>query len=303
MTTTAIGVDIGGTRVRVGVVTDAGAVCAHAESRLPTAGDPEPLRELVARQTEHVLSESGVTPEVAGVALPGVWDRDTGIMRKAVNLPRLEGINIERLFSAALGRPVLLEADTNAGVWGQWRRLEPRPERLVYISLGTGVGGSVILDGHIVRHTRGGAGHFGFLIVDTSPGAPGGRNNVPGCLSALVAGPALHLAATGHSDPEAIGAEPLPDDLLQSTSRALAIGIMNLVHIYAPDAVALGGGVIDNHPELVDHTRVACGLFQSSLIPPGLRIERAPLSTHDAGVIGAALLALRYHGPGDSMET
>lgn len=289
---TAIGIDIGGTRVRVGVVTADGEVCAHVESRLPTEGDPEPLKGLVADQARQVLAKSGREPRVAGVALPGVWDRHTGVMQRAINLPKLEGVDIRRLFGDALGVPVLLEADVNAGIWGQWRKMSPRPDRLIYLSLGTGVGGSVLLDGQIVRHTRGGAGHFGFLIVDTSPEAQAGRNGLPGCLSAIAAGPALHLAATGKADLEAIGDEPLPDAVITRAARALAIGLSNLVHIYAPDAIVLGGGVIDHHPEMVERTRAAFGDYTSSLVPRGLRIERAPLSTHEAGVIGAAHLAM-----------
>ncbi len=289
----ALGVDIGGTRVRVGVITADGKVRAHIEDRLPTDGDPEQLAALVKRQTAHVIERSECRPELAGVALPGVWERETGVMQRAVNLPRLEGVDLPAMFRNATGCTIRLEADVNAGVWGQYRALSPRPERLVYISLGTGIGGSVILDGKILQHTRGGAGHFGFLIADTAEGAPAGRNKVPGCLSAIAAGPALHLAATGTTDYEAIGDEEFPDEVVNYAARGLAVAIFNLVHLFAPEIVLLGGGVIDNHAEIVDATRTAFAQRQSSLILLGMRIEKAPLTTHEAGVIGAALLALR----------
>lgn len=290
--TTALGIDIGGTRVRVGIVRNDGRIIAQEEGRLPAEGAPEALGQLVAQQMERVIAHADTTPERAGVALPGVWDPQTGVMKRAVNLPRLEGVNLYELFHAALGRNPRLEADVNAGVWGQWRVMQPRPTRLVYLSLGTGVGGSAIFDGQIVRHTRGGAGHFGFLIVDTSPDAPAGRNDVPGCLSAIAAGPALHLAATGSTDPEAIGDEALPEPVIDRAASALAIAFMNLVHIYAPDTILLGGGVIDHHPEIVERTRTVFGRYRSKLIPAELQIVQAPLTTHEAGVIGAALLAL-----------
>ena len=291
-TNLALGIDIGGTRVRVGVIRENGEIVASVEGRLPPEGDPEALKQLIQEQTQTATAAAHVTPDAAGVALPGIWSRATGIMRKAINLPRLEGVNLPELFREATGRIVCLEADVNAGAWGQWRTLQPRPKRLVYISLGTGVGGAVILDGQIVRHTRGGGGHFGFLIVDTDPNAPAGRNGIPGCLSAIAAGPALHLAATGTTDPEAIGDEPLPEHVLSRAADALAVAFMNLVHIYAPNCIVLGGGVIDHHPELVDRARQSFARYESALIHPELRIERAPLSTHEAGVIGAALLTL-----------
>ena len=292
MTRIALGVDIGGTRVRIGVVSAAGEILARTEAPLPPEGEPAILAATVAEGAATVRREAGCSPEIAGVGVPGVWDRDTGVMQRAVNLPKLEGVNIRRLFDDALGTGTALDADVNAACWGQWRRMEPRPRRLVYLSLGTGVGGSVILDGQIVRHTHGGAGHFGFLVVDTSPDAPSGRNDVPGCLSAFVAGPALHLAATGKRDASAVGDEPLPDGVIAAAARALAVACLQLVHVYAPDAIALGGGVIDHHPEIVDRARAAFGQYQSRLTPAELGITRAPLSTREAGVAGAALLAL-----------
>lgn len=288
----ALGVDIGGTRVRAGVVTEDGRLLARAETRLPIDGEPAALRAIVGDLATDVLARSGARPCAVGVALPGVWDPATTVMQRAVNLPRLEGTNLRDLFAQAVGRSVRLEADANAAIWGQYQALAPRPDRLLYLSLGTGIGGGVILDGQIVRHTRGGAGHFGFLIVDTTPGAPGGRNDVPGCLSALASGPALHLAATGRTDPAAIGEEPLPDHVLASAADALAIGIFNLVHIYACRLTLLGGGVVDNHPRLVDEVRRAFARRSSKLMPEGFEIRRALLTTHEAGVMGAALLAL-----------
>jgi predicted NBD/HSP70 family sugar kinase len=107
-----------------------------------------------------------------------------------------------------------------------------------------------------------------------------------------VAGPALHYAATGQADPAAVGDEPLPGPVIDRAARALAIGLQQLAHIYAPEVIALGGGVIDHHPELVAQTATHFAEHRSRLIPAALRIIRAPLSTREAGVIGAALLAL-----------
>lgn len=286
----SLGVDIGGTRVRAGVVDDDGRILARRDGAIPPEGDPDQLRRAVRKLAREAITQAGVAPAKAGVALPGVWDPETLVMRKAVNLPRLEGTHLPTLFSEALNLPVRLEADSNAAAWGQYQRLAPRPARLLYLSLGTGVGGAVILDGQLVRMTRGGAGHFGFLIVDTQPGAPAGRNGVPGCLSAIAAGPALHLAATGAVDNAAIGAEALSEVVLQRAAQGLAVAFMNLVHVFAPDCILLGGGVIDRQPGLVVCAREAFRAFRSPLIPEGFAIRQAPLTTDEAGVIGAALL-------------
>lgn len=301
----AIGVDIGGTRVRVGLVAGDGRLLARAESLLPPLGEPEPLVAAVREQLRTVLADwppfpahepprealpsADALPVV--VALPGVWN-SRGVMQRAVNLPRLEGVDLHDLFAAGAGRPVRLEADASAALWGQYSRLSPQPPRVLYLSLGTGVGGGAIVDGRLVRCTRGGAGHFGFLIVDTRPGAPAGKNNVPGCLSAFASGPALHLAATGLHDQHAIGDEPLPDAVLETAAEALAVAFMNLGHVYAPELILLGGGVIDNHPRLVDLAASAFARRAGGLLSADLRVHRAPLTTHEAGVIGAAMMAL-----------
>lgn len=287
----ALGVDIGGTRVRVGLVSARGEVLARREGAIPPEGEPDALRDLVAQQARELRAESNLRPTAFGVSLPGLWDRSTGIMQRAVNLPRIEGTNVCALFSDALDAPTRLESDGNAAAWAQWRAIKPHARRLVYLTIGTGVGGGVILDGEIVRHTRGGAGHFGFLIVDTRPDAPAGRNGVRGCLSAIVAGPALHLAATGQPDLDAIGNEQLPEPVLQEAARALGVGLLQLTHIYAPDAIVVGGGVIDHHPQLIERAREKFATTTSKLIPSDIRIQRAPLPTTTAGVIGAALLA------------
>jgi glucokinase len=121
--------------------------------------------------------------------------------------------------------------------------------------------------------------------VDTADDAPVDGAGVRGSLSALVCGPALHAA----EEPDG----SLPVAVLTHTAVALARGCLQLAHLYAPDVIALGGGVIDHHPELVDGARQAFTPYRSSLTPPDLRIARAPLPGDDAGVIGAALLALR----------
>lgn len=200
-------------------------------------------------------------------------------MQRAVNLPRLEGVNVRKLLERALHRPVYLETDVNAAGWAQWRASAPLPRRFMYLSVGTGVGGCVILNGEIVRHTHGGAGHFGHLVVDTAPDAPrcgcGGR----GCLEAITSRPpSAEAAAWGEWSTKA--------------ANGLALGLLQIAHLYAPDTIMLGGGVVEHHPELVPRTQSAFNVLRTTLVPEQMTIQAAPLPTDQAGVIGAALLAL-----------
>ncbi len=289
-----LGIDIGGGHVGVGVVSADGDLRSLVDARIPERGAPEALAEVVRTGAQSAIDQAGVQPERFGVALPGVWDRTTAVMKRAVNLPLLEGTDLRALFTGALGATPHLDADVNAAGWAQWRAIEPTPTRFLYLSLGTGVGGCVVLDGQLIKHTRGGAGHFGFLIVDTAPDAPAGRNEVPGCLSAFASGPSLQALASGSEDPLE-SYVPLTDDVLDVASQALAIGLLQIIHIYAPNQIVLGGGVIDHHAELVTRTRDELMRRKTSLVPEALRLDQGKLPTKTAGVIGAALLARDAH--------
>lgn len=273
----ALGIDIGGTTIRAGLVSAEGRILCSASAPTPADGSPDELRSAVRQLAAQV--RGGEPIAAAGVALPGIWDRATGVMRRAVNLPRLEGVDIAALLEDALQTRPLIESDVNAAGWAQWKRREGEPtSRFLYLSLGTGVGGCVILDGQIVRHTNGGAGHFGFLIVDPSPAAPLGRDGVRGSLASCIA------AADLDTSPG-----------LAAAADALAVAIWQIAHIYLPGVILLGGGVIDGWLQLVDATGVAfaqrCGGRAAGLIAPDPFIERASLKSNEAGVIGAALMA------------
>lgn len=281
----AVGIDIGGSTTRAGIVDELGAVVALASLPTPDAGDPAALAEIVARLVAEVGAHAAATTNRIGIGLPGVREPHTQVMLRAVNLPRLEGVDVRDLFQRRLKCPVSLDTDVNAAGFAQWRSAAsldtaahaPLPNRFVYLSLGTGVGGCVILDGHIVRHTRGGPGHLGHLVVDSSRTAPLCRCGMHGCLEAVVRSLA-ERSAGGDLD-------------LAGLVHGLTIGLVQVAHLYAPDEIRLGGGVIDHHPHIPELARADLSRIGGTLIPPTLRVERASLPSDRAGVIGAALLA------------
>lgn len=268
----AVGVDIGGQTVRAGLVSAAGELLRRASRATPEGGEPGRLCELIRELVDEVREGAAVAR--VGVALPGLRDASTGVMLRAVNLPRLEGTAPGALLEAALGCTVRVEGDMNAAGFAQWRRLG-QPARFAYLTLGTGAGAAVILEGTIVRHTRGSGGHLGHLVVDTAADAPVCGCGLRGCLEAVVCG-AARGGAAGWRERAAAG---------------LAVGLAHLAHIYAPEVVAVGGGVVEHHPALFDDAAARFGAFRSALAPGGLRIVRAPLTSDDAGLIGAALLS------------
>jgi predicted NBD/HSP70 family sugar kinase len=275
----AVGIDIGGTSVRAALVNDRGHILTARRAATANDGDPKQLAETLTRLVAEVSTQAPATAQTVGVALPGIRDTDTDVMERAVNLPRLEGVNVRELLERALHRPVHLEIDVNAAAWAQWRAVTPLPRRFAYLSVGTGIGGGVILNGEIVRHTHGGAGHFGHLIVDTAPDAPICGCGARGCLEAIASRPPSAAAGVW-------------DEWATKAANALAVGLLQIAHLYAPDTLTLGGGVLDHHPELVARTQPAFDTLRSTLVREQTIIQAAPLPTDQAGVIGAALLAM-----------
>ena len=268
-----LGVDLGGTGLRLAAVDSKGAIRARAAAATPLGGEPGALT-VVLREALAALRPPGPLRGRAGVCLPGIRDAQ-GVLRRAVNLPRLEGVQVEQFFADALAMTVTIESDANAAAWAQWRASAPPAARFAYLTLGTGVGGGVVLDGRLVRHTGGGAGHFGFLIVDTTPAAPSRLTGLPGCLSEFASGAALERA-------DAQG--------LDRAADALAVAIQQLASVYAPEIMAIGGGVTERRPELVALAAAALERKPWPIMAPP-HVIPAYLPGDDAGVIGAALLA------------
>lgn len=294
----ALSVDIGGTTTRMAVVSRGGVIAARASAPTPAGGEPAALAQVLQQLLRQLEQMCPLPTDFVGVALPGIWDRASGVMRTAVNLPALEGLNVREFFENALGRAPLIESDVNAAGWGQWRQLQPAPARFAYLSIGTGIGGSVILDGHLVRHTNGGAGHLGFLIVEPEAAGEGEQTQrVPGSLHEVASGPALHAGSGLDARTPTQTRGTLSEEAVARAARGLAIATLQIVHMYLPDLLVLGGGVVDHHPQLVERTREAFDTRRSMLTPSHFEIQQAKLPTDEAGAIGAALLALaRWSG-------
>ncbi len=303
----AVGVDIGGTRCRALLVSRDGAPLARAAC--PTAASSADalvaaIKGLVDEVTEAARPHEW--PQTVGIGLPGIVDQ--GVMRRAVNVECLEGIELAPFFAGALGRRVVIDTDVNAAAWGQWNRSRPDrsrarllPARFAYVSIGTGVGAGVVLDGELVRHTHNGPGHWGHVVVDASTDAPRCRCGATGCIEAIVGGwtadgPGRSRRGDAAADRIAAGTAVPPPVLpvYGRQARALAACCLQLGSVYAVDVVALGGGVIDAHPDLVNDVRAAVESMRGSVAPAALSIERAALSSDEAGAWGAALLAMAH---------
>jgi glucokinase len=286
-----IGVDLGGTKILAGLVAADGTVERHRETMTPLGSQDELLDGLEAAVRE--LLDDRVA--AVGLGVPSRLNRETGFVEGSVNIP-LEGLDLRAQMAERFGLPVVVENDANVATWAEFHAGAGRDVRnLVMLTLGTGVGGGVVIDGVLYR----GWAEFGHIVIefDGTPcqGSCTGRGHLEGYVSGTAAtklaqerfGPAVdahrleRLAREG--DARAVG-------LLGEIGGKLGAGIGSLVNIFDPELVVIGGGFAAAADFLFGP---ALEITRREALTPeaeSVRIVRAELGT-SAGLIGAALLA------------
>ena len=267
-----IGIDLGGTRMRVGR-RDAGGRLV-AERTLSTAGAEEGVARLVALARQ--LAPEGIAR--VGVSTAGPLNFDTGVI-EPLNMPGWHHYPLRDELSRQLGAPVIMDNDANVAGLGEWYEGAGRGTRtMVYYTVSTGVGSGVIIDGriHHGRHDTEG----GHQVV--WPGGPpcvcGGR----GCLEAVVSGTGIRNR-TGKR-----GEEIADPAFWDEIAFYLAVAMANTATLLCPEAIILGGGITARGDQLfVPLREKAAGMIRILPVP---RIEPSGLG-QDSGLVGALVLA------------
>lgn len=296
-----VGIDIGGTNLRFALVTADGDVCSRL--RLPTettrAGF---LHQLTAgiRELQQQASQLGCRPVAAGAGMPGLVTR-SGEILSSVNLPHCEGVNLARELAQSTGLSAVVGNDANVAACGELRFGAGRPYRsFLMVTLGTGVGGGLILDGLLWTGSDGFAGEFGHMTVepDGRPCPCGNR----GCLEQYASATALVAAARESGLPGAVAesAESLAEAARSGDPRVMALfsragrylgiaaaGVINLLNI---EAIVVGGGVAASFPLWGEAMRQEIDMRGFRPAVARVAVVRSELGD-DAGVLGAAALA------------
>lgn len=304
----SIGIDLGGTQIRAVRLSRDGQI--HAHQRVATAATAGP--QVVIGQIEQLIAAMVGTLEPAeiigvGVASTGPVDLAAGIALQAPTIAGWFNVPLKALLEERTGLRVELWNDANMAALGEWRFGSGRGcEHFVYVTLSTGIGGGVIVDNRLLLGRKGMAGEVGHMtIVPDGPLCCCGNH---GCWEALASGTALAqfaAAALADGEPSLIrdiaagepvrGAhvaeaaergDPLALTLMQREGEWIGIGIANLLHLYSPERVALGGGVSQSIALFEPHIR---RMIAERAMPPfrDVTICTAQLGD-DAGVIGAA---------------
>ncbi len=297
----ALGIDIGGTQIRAALVDENGVVVKRGAVATNAPAGPD----AIVRQVAEIANDISATVTrsqigAIGACAPGPLDSDTGIVSDIATMPGWQNYPLREKLSEAFGRPVLLENDGIAAAFGEWKHGAGRGvDNLVYVTVSTGLGGGVVVDGHLLRGARGMAGHVGHMMID--PNGPrcgcGGR----GCFEAFASGTNFALAgrAKGFASGEAIVDAARKGDtaalaLVDQEARFLGYGFASLMHLYSPQRLIMGGGVSKALDLLMPGIRAQ---IDDVAMPAFRGAEIVPARLGDnCGLVGVAGLALEKAG-------
>lgn len=313
-----LGIDIGGSSVKVGVVDDNGVVQARSRVALDPAAGLAAGLDLIFAAVDELWDEGCARSSVhcVGIASPGTMDIDAGIVFHPYNLPGWEDLPLRDIVQDRLNLPAVLQNDANAAAYGEyWVGAASHASSLLFWTLGTGVGGGIIINGELIEGAHSHGGECGHMIIQMEGGRrspfgmhgslecyAGGKALVQRCHEALAAGRTSlirELASQAESiTPCMVGhaaerGDQLAGELIAETARYLGIGTASLMNVLNPEMVLIGGAMTFggwSSPvgrKFLESVRQTSRTYAFPI--PGERtlIDFATLG-NDAGFIGAA---------------
>ena len=310
VTTETIGVDLGGTKMLVGVVDSRGET-VHRRVATSAGLNGDALLELLDAELRIAIE---ARPDVAaiGLGVPCIVDLDRGLCLNSNHLPLVE-VPLKERVAALTGLPVAMDNDGNAAAFAELTRGAAQgADDVVLLTIGTGIGGGLILGGRPFRGSRGAAAELGHVVVDIN--GPPCQGNCPnhGCIESIASGTALRIEAelavaefpeSGLARAAAEGAvvdgrlvtelaqagDPTSIDVLTTIGSRIGVALSGLANIFDPDVIVIGGGVMAAGELLLGPARAE--FAARTLTPQNETPIRAAALGPDAGMIGAAILA------------
>jgi glucokinase len=310
ITELSVGVDVGGTKIAAAAISGTAVLESHER---PTVLDPGGILDAIEAAARAVIEAANAPVTSVGVGVPSQVHFATGRVMASVNIP-LRGVELREELGTRLGLPVYVDNDGNCAALAEAYLSESGPLRhLVMYTMGTGVGGGVVIDGRVFRGATGLGAELGHVVIQADgPECPGNCPN-RGCMEALCSGLALERDATqlGRERPESplgkivaqkgrvsgrdtVAAARTGDQdalaLLEQVGTWLGVGISNAINTFEPEWVAVGGGLSAASDLFLGR---AIEEANSRALPASLAgVRIAPARGGPAaGVIGAGLLA------------
>ena len=306
-----VGLDIGGTNIKTAVIDENKKISIKHIEYIDKSGSDNALQQIL-EITRNLIDQTKEVKAI-GIGLPGIIDSHTGIMVQSPNLAQLENIDVRKIVTEMFHIPVFIDNDVNVSAFAEYKMhpeiIKNNLRNIVFMMVGTGLGGGIILDGQLWRGSSGFAAEIGHICIDIN----GDKCNCggKGCMETYVSSTGLikrtkkHLRRFPTSSLSRISSDKLNCEdifeaeknndpaaifLIQEFIEALAAGIGSLINIFNPEAIVLGGGVIIPNDFIIIEARKGAKAFSFRkpyndciIIPSHLKNE--------AGVTGAALLA------------
>lgn len=308
-----IGIDIGGTNVKIGLLNLEGDIVSKWEINTNKENKGKSIVDEIWTFISHNLSEMIVQNKIIGIGVgaPGFVNESTGKVYEAVNIG-WTNFPLAKMLQEKAGLPVLVENDANIAALGEyWKGNRDRVDSLIIITLGTGVGGGIISDGEVLHGENGTAGEIGHIIVEPN-GYPCncGRK---GCLDTIASATGIvrrakdiisqdemsALAKLYYSNNDKIDAKDIFDlakkgdadcvEIITEIADSIGIALANAAAIVNPSTIIVGGGLSEAGEWFLDQIKLSFKKYSLTRIGDETRIELAKLG-NDAGIIGAAYL-------------
>jgi len=305
----ALAFDIGGTKVAAGVVDRSGTVHAFVVQPTRPAEGPERVLARLFELGRTAVDGSGTAwAELAcvGIGCGGPLDAEHGVLLAPPHLPGWHDVPVTELAEQAFGLPVALENDATAAAAGEHRYGAGSGTRhMVYLTISTGVGGGIVIDGRLYRGATGNGGELGHVTVDCVGRLCRGCGR-RGCLEAYVSGTSImeraHEAGLEGATAADVAAaaragDPVASEVWDETTNFLACGLTSIVNLFEPELVVVGGGVSRSGEQLLGPVREGVRAHAMGSAGRAANIVLSALGDQ-VGVIGAAAIAFDRVGSG-----
>ena len=267
--TLALGFDLGGTKILTAVVNTQGEIVSHDRRRTPATKGHQAIIQSMLKSADRALDLAGIaTAELGavGIGAAGLSDPETGVLFTSPHLPGWRDVPLRDIIEKGLGKKSFLINDADAAALGEFHFGAGRGTRhLIYITVSTGIGGGIIINGQIYTGASGAAGEIGHMTIDVN-GPPCNCGN-RGCWETLASGTALarearHRISEGaktsileHADGDinkltaeavhsaAKDGDSLAKELIARTGYYLGVGLANLINMFNPELIVIGGGL------------------------------------------------------------
>lgn len=316
-----LGVDIGGTKIAAAIITNTGEII-HSLIEPTLQEGPQPGIQQIIRMLDTLIQQSGYSPEQfigIGIGIPAVLEKDTDFIIWGPNLKEWKLVDLRGALYQHFHMPICIEYDGHTAVLGEWWMGAAKGyQSAVTIIIGTGVGGGMVLEGHLIRGFNRLAGAAGWFILNPESEFNPDKERSLGSWEARIAGPGIALRAqrilqkdptipsllrSKGEDPTAKmvfeaaqQGDPLAQKISSEEAELLGMGIANIVSLVNPEIVILGGSVGSHAQFLLPQIKKTINRYAQPISAQSITLTTSQLGAN-AGLLGAAygiLLRLQH---------